>query len=315
MVPRSEPGPPLSATSDHHLPPPPTVPPLKDMDGERQQVISLKSRAELEKMRVANRLVAQALEATTLAVRPGITTLELDRIAEAVIRGGGGTPSFKGYRPFKGVPPFPGTICASVNEELVHGIPGRRALGAGDLISIDCGAIWEGYHGDAAVTVPVGDPEDLPPETRRLLDATLEALYAGIGAALPGQRLGDVSSAIGEVITGHGFSVAGGGYGGHGIGRRLHEAPHVPNEGRPGRGPLLRPGMTVALEPMANAGGPDTRVLKDRWTVVTADGALCAHFEHSICIAEESQGTAEILTDLPESVYRRIGVRVPALAV
>jgi methionyl aminopeptidase len=281
-------------------------------DAERQQVISLKSRAELEKMRQASRLVARALEAVTFAVRPGVTTGELDKIAEETIRHAGGLPSFKGYRPFKGVPPFPATICASVDDELVHGIPGRRVLRATDVVSIDCGAIWEGYHGDAAVTVPVGDPGDLPPETRRLLEATQEALYAGIGAARSGNRLGDVSAAIGAVIAGHGFAVAGGGYGGHGVGRRLHEAPHVANEGLPGRGPLLRPGMTLALEPMANAGGAETRVLKDRWTVATADGSLCAHFEHSICVAE---GPAEILTELDPRVYERIGVPAPAALV
>jgi methionyl aminopeptidase len=280
------------------------------MDIERQQVISLKSRAELEKMRVASRLVAGALEATALATRPGVTTAELDRIAEDVIRGGGGLPSFKGYRPHKGVPPFQGTICASVNEELVHGIPGKRVLRAGDIISIDCGAIWEGYHGDAAVTVPVGEAEALPETTRRLLEVTQEALYAGIDAARSGNRLGHISAAIGEVIERNGFAVAGGGYGGHGVGRRLHEAPHVANEGTAGRGPLLRPGMTLALEPMTNAGKAETRVLKDRWTVVTADGALCAHFEHSICIAD---GRAEILTELPQRVYDRIGVGVPVL--
>ncbi len=280
------------------------------MDIERQQVISLKSRAELEKMRVASRRVAGALQATALATRPGVTTAELDRIAEDVIRGGGGLPSFKGYRPHKGVPPFQGTICASVNEELVHGIPGKRVLRAGDIISIDCGAIWEGYHGDAAVTVPVGEAEALPETTRRLLEVTQEALYAGIDAARSGNRLGHISAAIGEVIERNGFAVAGGGYGGHGVGRRLHEAPHVANEGTAGRGPLLRPGMTLALEPMTNAGKAETRVLKDRWTVVTADGALCAHFEHSICIAD---GRAEILTELPQRVYDRIGVGVPVL--
>ncbi len=274
------------------------------MDGE-PQTISVKSRAELEKMRVANRIVARALEAMVQAVRPGVTTGELDRIAYEVIRGAGGQPSFKGYRPVQGVPPYPATICASVNEELVHGIPGRRVLTAPDIVSLDVGAIWEGYHGDAAVTVPVGHPEhDVAPETRRLLDATQEALYAGIGAARAGNRLGHISAAVQEVIERAGFAVAGGGYGGHGIGRRLHEAPHVPNEGPPGRGPLLRPGMTLALEPMANAGLAETRVLRDRWTVVTADGSLCAHYEHSVCVVD---GLAEVLTELDPRAYERIG--------
>jgi len=195
------------------------------METERQQVISLKSRAELEKMRVASRLVAGALEATTLAVRPGVTTGELDRIAEDVIRGGGGRPSFKGYRPFKGVPPFQGTICASVNEELVHGIPGKRVLRDGDIISIDCGAIWEGYHGDAAVTVPVGDPAALPETTRRLLQVTQDALYAGIEAARAGNRLGHISAAIGEVIARAGFAVSGGA---RRRGQRGHARPRPP---------------------------------------------------------------------------------------
>ncbi|MGH2367015.1 MAG: type I methionyl aminopeptidase, partial [Chloroflexota bacterium] len=236
---------------------------------------------------------------------------ELDRVAYETIRAAGGVPSFKGYKPFEHAPPFPATICASVNEELVHGIPGRRALVAGDIVSIDVGAIWEGYHGDAAITVPVGVPErDIDPATRRLLDVTQEALYAGIAAARSGNRLGDISAAIQGVIESAGFSVAGGGYGGHGVGRRLHEAPHVANEGLPGRGPLLRPGMTLALEPMANAGAPDTRVRRDNWTVVTADSKRCAHFEHSICVTNDA---AEILTEFEPRVYERIGGRLPLL--
>ncbi|HEX2036376.1 MAG TPA: type I methionyl aminopeptidase [Chloroflexota bacterium] len=282
------------------------------MSEGRQDLISLKSRAELEKMRVASRIVAQTLEAAAAAVRPGITTGELDRIAFETIRGAGAQPSFKGYRIAPHVPRFPATICASVNEELVHGIPGRRVLRAEDIVSIDVGAIWQGYHGDAAITLPVGDPQrDMPPETRRLLEVTNEALFAGIGAARNGRRLGDISAAIQQVIERGGFAVAGGGYGGHGVGRRLHEAPHVANEGLPGRGPLLQPGMTLALEPMANAGRPETRVLRDRWTVATADGKRCAHFEHTICVTEDA---AEILTRLEPRVYERIGVRLPALA-
>ena len=260
------------------------------MDGERQQVISLKSRAELEKMRVANRLVAQALEATTLAVRPGITTCELDRIAEDVIRGGGGTPSFKGYRPFKGVPPFPGTICASVNEELVHGIPGRRALQRRGPHQHRLRGHLGGLPRRRRRDRPRGRPRRPAPSTRRLLDVTQEALYAGIEAALPGQRLGDVSAAIGEVITGHGFSVAGGGYGGHGIGRRLHEAPHVANEGTPRAGAPAAPGD----DPGPGADGqrraartPACSRTAGRWSPRTAP--LCAHFEHSICIAERAR--------------------------
>ncbi len=269
--------------------------------------ISIKSRGELEKMRRASRIVAQALDAVTAAVRPGVTTAELDRIAEEVIRGAGARPSFKGYAPFKHAPPYPATICASINEELVHGIPGPRRLAPGDIISIDVGAVWDGYHGDAALTVPVGE---IPPSTRRLLDVTLASLFAGIKAARAGNRLGDISAAIQQVIEGAGYAVVHE-YGGHGVGRRLHEEPHVPNHGLPGRGPLLVPGMTLALEPMANEGTRETVVRPDRWTVATADGRLCAHFEHTICITADE---AEILTEFPPQVYERIGASRPALA-
>jgi methionyl aminopeptidase len=194
-----------------------------------------------------------------------------------------------------------------VNDELVHGIPSKRVLNAGDIVSVDVGAIWEGYHGDAALTVPVGE---ISPEARRLLDATLESLFAGIGAARAGHRLGDISAAIQRVIEGAGYGVVRE-YGGHGVGRRLHEDPHVSNHGQPGKGPLLQSGMTLALEPMATAGSYETRVRRDSWTVVTADGRLCAHFEHSICI---TGGEAEILTEWAPRVYERIGARAPALA-
>ncbi len=251
-------------------------------------------------MRRASRIVADALNAVSAAVRPGVTTAELDAIAYDVVKRAGAKPSFKGYSNGKGVPPFPATICASVNDELVHGIPGKRVLANGDIISIDMGAVWDGYHGDAAITVPVGD---VPPEVRRLLDATQSALYAGIGAARAGNRLSDISHAIQLVIEHAGFAVVQG-YGGHGVGRKLHEDPHVSNSGPPGRGALLHPGMTLALEPMANLGSAPTKVLRDRWTVVTADGKYCAHFEHSICVGTAA---AEILTELAPEVYRRIG--------
>lgn len=270
-------------------------------------MISRKSQAELEKMRHAGSIVAQALDATTAAVRPGVTTAELDRIAEAVIRGAGAKPSFKGYAQAEGQPPYPASICASINEEIVHGIPSKRVLNAGDIISIDVGAQWEGYHGDAALTVPVGE---ISPEARRLLDVTLASLFAGIRAARSGRRLGDVSVAIQRVIEAAHFGVVQE-YGGHGVGRRLHEDPHVSNHGQPGKGALLQPGMTLALEPMANLGTRETRVKRDSWTVVTADSRISAHFEHTICIA---QGEAEILTQWPPSVYERIGARLPLLA-
>ncbi len=258
-------------------------------------------------MRRASRIVAEALDAVSAAVRPGITTAELDSIAYDYVRKAGGKPSFKGYSNQPGVPPFPATICASVNEELVHGIPGRRVLNEGDIISIDMGAIWEGYHGDAAVTVPVGT---ISPEARRLLDVTQDSLYAGIAAARAGNRLGDISHAIQAVIEASGYSVVQG-YGGHGVGRRLHEDPHVSNSGAPGKGPLLQPGMTIALEPMANLGRADTVVRPDRWTVATADRKLCAHFEHTICV---TAGEAEILTQFHPRVYERIGGRAPQYA-
>jgi methionyl aminopeptidase len=269
-------------------------------------MINVKSRAEIEKMRQASRIVAQALDEVSAAVRPGITTAELDAIAAAVVKRAGATSSFKGYSNQSGVPPFPATICASVNEELVHGIPNsKRVLVEGDIISIDMGAIWEGYHGDAAITVPVGT---ISPETRRLLDCTQRSLFAGIAAAKGGGRLGDISYAIQEVIEGGGYSVVIG-YGGHGVGRRLHEDPHVSNSGAPGKGAQLLPGMTIALEPMANVGRPETTVKPDRWTVVTKDRKLCAHFEHTICI---TPGDAEILTEFSPRVYERIGGPIQA---
>jgi methionyl aminopeptidase len=266
-------------------------------------MIVVKSRAEIEKMRCASGIVADALDAVSEAVRPGVTTGELDALAERVIRGAGAIPSFKGYSNQEGVPAFPATICASINDELVHGIPGRRRLEDGDIISIDVGAIWEGYHGDAALTVPVGR---ISREARDLIDVTQESLYAGIEAARGGSRLGDISHAIQRVIEAGGYAVVQG-YGGHGVGRRLHEDPHISNSGQPGKGALLQPGMTLALEPMANLGRAATLVKPDRWTVVTADHKLCAHFEHTICI---TPAEAEILTEFPASVYERIGGRV-----
>jgi methionyl aminopeptidase len=259
-------------------------------------------------MRRASRIVAEAIRVVAAAVQPGVSTGELDRIAYDLITRAGARPSFKKYRPNREQPPYPATICASINDELVHGIPGRRQLAEGDIISIDVGAIWDGYHGDAAVTLPVGD---IAPATRRLLDVTQESLYAGIGAARAGNRLGDISFAIQQVIEGGGYAVVRE-YGGHGVGRRLHEEPHVSNHGVPGRGPLLQPGMTLALEPMANSGTAETIVHRDKWTVSTADGRLCAHFEHTICV---TQSDAEILTEFDPEVYDRIGGTVRGLAL
>lgn len=226
-------------------------------------------------MRAAGRIVAGTIERVVAAVVPGRTTADLDRVAEAYISERGAVPSFKGYRG------FPATICSSLNSEIVHGIPSKkRILRSGDLLSLDFGAIWEGFHADAAVSVFVGGAPP-GPEAEKLVRVTREALDAGISAIRPGARLGDVGAAIQQVAEGAGFSLVRE-YGGHGIGRALHEDPFIPNHGPAGRGPELRPGLVVAVEPMANVGGPETRLLADDWTVVTADGSLSAHFEHTL---------------------------------
>jgi methionyl aminopeptidase len=250
-------------------------------------VIVLKSSDELDRMRRAGRIVAETRERVTAAVRPGVTTRRLDAIAEEHIREAGATPSFKGYRG------FPASICASVNDQVVHGIPGDRVLSEGDLLSLDFGAIWEGYHGDSAVTVFVGEPPTA--ETEKLVRVTEEALEAGISQIRPGKRLSDIGHAVQQVVEGAGFSVVRE-YVGHGIGQHLHEDPQIPNYGEPGRGPELRPGMVLAVEPMVNLGGWETRVLGDDWTVVTADGSLSAHFEHTIACTVDGP---EVLTASP----------------
>jgi methionyl aminopeptidase len=241
-------------------------------------------------MRRAARIVAQVLQVMRERVAPGVTTAELDEWAGAVIRKHNAIPSFKGYPPGS-AHPFPASICASINEELVHGIPGPRVLQEGDIISIDVGAILDGYHGDAALTLPVGQ---IDPEAQRLLEVTEGSLYAGIAAARLGNRSGDVSAAIQSYVEGRGFNVVRE-YTGHGIGRRMHEDPQVPNYGEPGQGLRLRKGLTVALEPMVLAGDSRVRVLDDHWTVVSCDEKLTAHFEHTIAI---NDGDAEILSRL-----------------
>jgi len=241
-------------------------------------------------MRRANRIVAEVLARMQEWVTPGITTAELDELAEAVIRGYDAIPSFKGYPPVSEYP-FPASICASVNEELVHGIPGPRVLEEGDILSVDVGTILDGYHGDAAVTLPVGQ---ISPEAQRLLEVTEGALYAGIAAARVGNRCGDISAAIQSYVESRGYNVVWE-YTGHGIGREMHEDPQVPNHGQPGKGARLRKGMTVALEPMVLTGDSRVRVLDDHWTVVSRDGKLTGHFEHSIAI---TSGEAEILSKL-----------------
>ncbi|PTX58202.1 methionine aminopeptidase type I [Melghirimyces profundicolus] len=246
-------------------------------------MIILKSSKELERMRTAGRIVYETHQLIKEAIRPGVTTGELDRLAESFIRKQGATPSFKGYNGFKG------SICTSVNEELVHGIPGDRVLREGDIISVDIGALHDGYHGDSAWTYPVGEVSG---EARRLLKVTEEALFKGLAQAKPGNRIGDLSHAIQTHAEEAGFSIVRE-YVGHGVGQDLHEEPSVPNFGPPGKGPRLKPGMTLAVEPMVNAGKRFVRTLADNWTVVTQDGSLCAHFEHTIAITEDGH---EILT-------------------
>jgi len=253
-------------------------------------LITLKSVAEINKMRRAGRIVAEVLEKMREQVAPGVTTTELDELAEAIICKYDAIPSFKGYPPGS-AHPFPASICASVNEELVHGIPGPRVLQEGDVISIDVGAIVDGYHGDAAITLPVGQ---ISPQAQRLLEVTEGALYAGIAAARLGNRSGDISAAIQSYVERRGYEVVRE-YTGHGIGQKMHEDPQVPNYGQPGKGVRLRRGMTMALEPMVLAGDSSVRVMDNHWTVVSRDGKLTAHFEHSIVI---TNGDAEILTRL-----------------
>jgi methionyl aminopeptidase len=248
-------------------------------------VIVLKSSQELEKMRRAGRIVAETRSMVLDAVRPGVTTRRLDAIAEDHITSAGAVPSFKRYRGT-----FPASICASVNDQVVHGIPGDRALTEGDVLSLDFGAKWEGYHGDSAVTVFVGEPPSA--EAEKLVRVTEEALEAGISQIRPGKRLSDIGNAVEQVVEGAGFSVVRE-YVGHGIGQDLHEDPQIPNYGPAGRGPELRPGMVLAVEPMVNMGGWETRLLDDDWTVVTADGSLSAHFEHTIACTDDGP---EVLT-------------------
>ncbi|MDZ5621865.1 type I methionyl aminopeptidase [Nocardioides bizhenqiangii] len=247
--------------------------------------LEIKAPDQILLMREAGLVVADALAAVRDAVRPGVTTAELDRIADELIRARGARPSFLGY----GVPPFPATICASVNDAVVHGIPGGQVLAEGDVVSIDCGAIvaddsGQGWHGDAAITVAVGAA---PAEVTELMRVTEEALWQGIAAARPGGRVGDISHAIERYVR------AEGGYGivedytGHGIGTEMHLPPDVPNYGRAGRGPRLKHGLALAVEPMLTLGTHATEVAADEWTVVTADGSVAAHFEHTFALTDD----------------------------
>jgi methionyl aminopeptidase len=253
-------------------------------------MIILKTPDEIEIMARASRVVAETLAMLRREVRPGITTDELDRLAEQFIRSHGGTPAFKGYRN------YPKTLCASINDQVVHGIPSKRALKEGDIIGLDLGAIVDGFYGDSAVTVAVGK---VSARVAELLKVTEESLFAGIAQAVVGNRLSDISHAVQQHAEAAGFSVVTD-FVGHGIGRQLHEEPQVPNYGKPGQGPRLQEGMVLAIEPMINMGKSGVRVLDDRWTAVTSDGSLSAHFEHTIAV--QASGPPRILTQVPELI-------------
>jgi methionyl aminopeptidase len=244
-------------------------------------MIFLKSWEEIEIMRAANVIVAEVLAELRNRVRPGVTTGDLDRVAEEMTRERGAVPAFKGYE--VGGRTFPSSVCVSINDEVVHGIPSDdRVLSRGDIIGLDFGVCYRGYYGDSAMTIPVADVD---PEARELMRTAEEALWAAIENIRPGNRMGEVSAAVQEHVEGHGFSVVRE-FVGHGIGRRLHEDPQVPNFGKRGSGVRLRPGMVLAIEPMVNAGGPEVRIKEDGWTAVTRDGRLSAHFEHSVAVTE-----------------------------
>ncbi len=248
-------------------------------------MIIIKSPREVEQLKKSNAIVAEVFEKLKGMIVPGVTTKELDRVAEEYILLKGGRPAFKGYRG------FPATLCISVNEQVVHGIPGQRRLEEGDIVSLDVGVNLGGYFGDAAMTLPVGE---IDPGAKRLLEVTEKALYVGIERAKVGNRLFDISYAIQRWVESHGFSVVRD-FVGHGIGRDLHEEPQVPNFGTPHQGPRLEKGMVFALEPMVNEGAYGVRVLSDGWTVVTADGKRSAHFEHTVAISDDG---AEVLSTL-----------------
>ena len=249
--------------------------------------VTIKSAREIETMAAAGRIVAGTLALVRRHVRPGVSTAELDRLAEDFIR------SHPGARPsFKGLYDFPATLCTSINEEIVHGIPSpRRVLGAGDLLSVDVGVALEGLHADSAATFPV---DEVSAEAQQLLRVTQEALAAGVAAARTGNHVGDIGYAVQQIAEGAGYSVVRE-LVGHGIGTSFHEEPQVPNFGKPKRGARLTPGMTIAIEPMVNAGGPEIRTLEDKWTVVTVDGSLSVHFEHTVAI-QENGAPPRILT-------------------
>jgi methionyl aminopeptidase len=248
-------------------------------------MIICKSASEIEKLRRSGRLVREILTETCEQVKPGVTTMDLERFVERRLAQVGAKPAFKGYRG------YPCCLCASVNEQIVHGIPSDRRLNEGDIVSLDLGVIIDGYYGDSAMTVPVGTISE---SLRRLLRVTEESLQLAIDKARVGNRLGDVSSAVEQHVVGSGFSVVRE-FVGHGIGRQLHEEPQIPNFGQPGYGPPLKEGMVLAIEPMVNVGGPGLKILDDQWTAVTADGAYSAHFEHMIAVTHNGP---DVLTRL-----------------
>jgi len=264
------------------------------MSWERQ--INLKTPQEITIMREAGRINAEALAAAREIIKPGITTADLDAAAEEVLK------KYGCYSPFKGYPgpyPYPASTNVSVNNELVHGIPGKRKLKEGDIVSVDCGTVFEGYVGDSAFTACVGS---VSPEAQKLVDTTEGALYAGIEKMVAGKFVGDISAAIQNYAESRGFHVTRE-YTGHGVGRAMHEGPQVPNYGTPGRGLMLRAGMTIAIEPMLLVGTPATRVLPDQWTVTSADGSLTAHYEHTIAVTDD--GPLILTTQENGSIPRR----------
>lgn len=251
-------------------------------------MVYTRSREEIERIRAAAQIVAMTLREVGRALRPGVTTAELDQLAETFIRDHGGRPAFKGYRG------FPASICPSVNEEVVHGLPGPRELREGDLVGVDVGVELQGYYGDAALTFPVGTVSD---EAVKLLQVTRESLMQGIAQARAGNRVGDISHAVQSYVERNGFSVVKA-LVGHGIGREMHEEPAVPNFGPPGRGPRLMAGLVLAIEPMVNVGGHEVVTRSDGWTVATKDGSLSAHFEHTVAVGADGP---EILSVLPDA--------------
>jgi len=250
-------------------------------------MINIKTESELDRIRESGRVLLEAFRTVNAMIRPGISTGELDEAAEQVIRSHGGEPAFKGYQG------YPATICASINEQVVHGIPGSRALEEGDIIGIDMGVILDDFYSDATRTYPVGEISE---EAKRLIRVTAESLDKGIEQVVPGNHLSDISHAIQKHAESHGYSVVRA-LVGHGIGRRMHEEPQIPNFGAPGKGPVLRSGMVLAIEPMVNVGTWEVLTLKDKWTFVTVDGELSCHFEDTVAVTDDGP---EILTRRPD---------------